>query len=129
MHTTNYYDTFIEVADDSPVEAAEIPLSREPKTVAQIQYEMVGPNPYRYTSDEVLYASNGERRGTSKADFFSKGQPCFRSSPLTKRYGWGVHSDSQGRVAIYAVESPEYKKLASDHNLSHLKGMRSKRPA
>ena len=127
MHTTNYSDTFIEVAEDCPVRAAETPLSKEPKTAAQIQYEMVASNPYRYTSDDVLYASNGERRGVSRDAFFSKGQPCFRSSPLTKRYGWGVHSDEEGRIALYAVESAEYKKLASDRHLSHVKGMRSTR--
>jgi len=45
----------------------------------------------------------------------------------TKRYGWGVHSDSNGRIALYAVESDEYAKLSKDKNLKHLKAMRSKR--
>ena len=46
-----------------------------------------------------------------------KGQACFRASPLTKRYGWGVHSNEKGKIAIYSTESPEYKKLSSDKNL------------
>jgi hypothetical protein len=47
-----------------------------------------------------------------KEKFFSVGQACLRSSPLPKRYGWGVHSNSEGKIAIYAMESNEYKKLA-----------------
>ena len=127
MHTTNYYDTFIEVAEDSSVTKAQVPPTKEPKTAAAIQYEMLANNPYVYTSDDVLYASNGERRGLTKEEFFSKGQPCFRSSPLTKRYGWGEHSDSNGKIAICPIEAEAYKMFASDTTINHLKGMRSKR--
>lgn len=127
MTTTNYYDTFIEVAEDCPVNRSETPPAKEPKSVAQIEYEMLIDSPYEYTSDDVLYAANGKRRGISRQDFFSKGQPCFRSSPLTKRYGWGVHSDEEGRIAIYPVESADYEAYAKNHKLKHLKAMRSKR--
>ena len=107
--------------------AAELPPTKDPKTVAQVEYEMIKDEPYEHTSDDVLYAVNGKRKGISEEDFFSKGQPCFRSSPLTKRYGWGVHSNSKGKIAIYPVESEEYKKLATNNNLKHLKAMRSSR--
>jgi len=127
MTTTNYYETFIAVADDCPVEQAVIPPSKEPKSIAQIEYEMVIDQPYRYTSDEVLYAANGERRGISREAFFSKGQACFRASPLCKRYGWGVHSDKEGRIALYALESDEYKRYLQDDRLKQVKAMRSKR--
>lgn len=135
MKTTNYYNTFIEIAGDSPVKKAEVPpLRGEKKTIARIQFEIINPNPYKYTSDDVLFAVHTERKNIKKNDlklerekFFSKGQPCMRSSPLTKRYGWGVHSDEAGRIALYAFESDEYKKLAADKNLTQLKAMRSKR--
>lgn len=127
MTTTNYYDTFIAVADDSPAFAAEEPPVRDQKTAARIEYEMVATNPFKFTSDDVLYAANGERRGLSRDEFFSKGQPCFRSSPLTQRYGWGVKSDKQGRIAIFAVESPEYQEFLADGSLKQLKALRSKR--
>ena len=103
-------------------------------TIANIQFEMLINNPYKYTSDEVLFHVYAIRNKLNESDyeherkkFFSKGQPCFRSSPLTKRYGWGVHSDSKGRMALYAVESDEYRKLSEDTDLNHLKAMRSKR--
>lgn len=127
MTTTNYYDTFISVAEDCPVVISEVPPAKESKTAGQIQYEMLIGNPYNFTSDDVLYASNGERRGISREEFFSKGQPCFRSSPLTKRYGWGVHSDAAGRIAIYPVESDKYKQYSNDKTIKQVKAMRSKR--
>lgn len=86
---------------------------------------MLAGNPYKYTSDDVLFESNGARRGISRAEFFSKGQACFRSSALAKRYGWGIHSDADGRIAIYAVGSNEYNRLSLDASLKHLKALRS----
>ncbi len=135
MKSTNYENTFISVAEDCSVTVAEIPLPRGGKpTVASIQFEMLNGNPYKHTSDDVsflVYAiKNGiERKDYSLArtEFFSKGQPCLRASPLTKRYGWGVHSDSEGRIAIFAVESKDYARLSKDKTLKQLKAIRSKR--
>ena len=124
-NSTNYIDTFIEVAEDCPVSIAEKPPEKEPRTAAQIEYEILIDNPYEYTSDDVLYESNGKRRGLSREDFFAKLQPCFRASALGKKYGWGIHSDSIGKIGIYSVESEEYKRLASDEGIKHLKAMRS----
>ncbi|MBL8122421.1 hypothetical protein JNM87_06785 [Candidatus Saccharibacteria bacterium] len=126
-HTTNYFNTFIAVAEDCPVTTSEVPPTKEPASAAQIEFAMLDSKPYCYTSDEVLYAANGKRRGLSQVDFFSKGQPCFRSSPLTRRYGWGIHADADGKLAIYPVDSAEYKRLVSNSDIKQLKAMRSKR--
>jgi hypothetical protein len=134
-HTTNYFDTFIEIAEDSVVSKAEVPPQKgEEKTIAGLQFEMLYENPYKYTSDDVVFgvfaAKNKIGRqelGEQREKFFSKGQPCLRSSPLGKRYGWGVHSDQDGKVAIYPVESEDYRKMAADNNLKHTRAMRSKR--
>ena len=103
MSTTNYKNTFIEIAEDCPVTVAEVPPhNADAKTVARLQYEMIADNPYRYTSDEVLFSVYAKRKEIPKTHFeeermkfFSKGQACFRSSPLAKRYGWGIHNDEQ----------------------------------
>jgi hypothetical protein len=105
-HTTNYLNTFIEVADDCPATIGEIPPTKgDSKTVANIQFEMVSKNPYQYTSDDVLFQVFADKNDlteseykTAREQFFSKGQPCFRASPLTKRYGWGVHNDQDGKI-------------------------------
>lgn len=134
MHTTNYTSTFIEVAEDCKVEAGAVPPERAAKTVASMQYEMVSARPYAYTSDELLFTIYVERSGFEeaelgfrRAEFFSKGQPCLRSSPLAKTYGWGIHFDGESKIAIYPRGSEEYARLASDPALAHLKAMRSSR--
>jgi len=83
-NSTNYLDTFIEVAEDCPVVIAEKPPTKEPRSAAQIEYDMLIDNPYEYTSDDVLFESNGRRRGIAREAFFSKPQPCFRASALGK---------------------------------------------
>ena len=56
METTNYYNTLIEVAEDCPIEHAEVPQERGgKKTIALMQYEMIAGNPYKYTSDDVIF--------------------------------------------------------------------------
>jgi hypothetical protein len=133
MHTTNYYDTFIEIAEDSPISMAEIPPQKgEDKTVANLQFDMIMHNPYKYTSDEVIFGIYALRNDipnneSERAAFFSKGQACLRASPLTKRYGWGVHHNAEGKVALYPAESEAYQKFAADAALKHTKAMRSKR--
>lgn len=134
-HTTNYQNTFIQIADDCPVKAAEVPpVKGDAKTVANLQFELLIDQTYKYTSDDILFQVYAQRNNVGKADmkaareqFFSKGQPCFRASPLTKRYGWGVHSDAQGKIALYGVDSTEYKKLAKDAKLAQVKAMKTSR--
>ena len=126
-HTTNDADTFIEVAEDCPVQAAEAPPGNEPKSAARLEYEMLISHPYQYTSDDVLYETKGRRMGVSREAFFSKAQPCLRASALTKRYGWGVHSDKGGKIALYAVESEAYRRLAAEDGIRHLRAMRQGR--
>lgn len=135
VHTTNYENTLIEVADDCPAAGGEIPpMKSDAKTVAVIEYEMISKNPYKFTSDDVLFQVFAERKDLTESEleearkqFFSRGQACMRASPLTKRYGWGVHSDNDGKIALYACDSPEYKKFISDGETKTVKAMKSKR--
>ena len=135
LHTTNYTNTFIEIAEDCPVTLAEIPpLKGENKTIARLQFEMIYENPYTYTSDEVIFHCFAVKNDVSKSEmedakfgFFSKGQACMRASALTKRYGFGVHFNGEGKMAIYPVESVEYQQFTAYISLKHLKAMRSKR--
>ena len=135
MGSTNYYDTFIEVAPDCPVDHAAEPRPRgTAPTVAELQYRMIAEHPYEYDSDDVLFTVFADRAGIGAEDraaereaFFAKGQPCLRASALGKRLGWGVHSDDAGRVALHPVESDRYRELAADPGVAHLVAMRSKR--
>jgi hypothetical protein len=50
-----------------------------------------------------------------------------RVSALAKRYGWGIHNNAEGKIALIAVESPEYKRLMNDPRTTKIKAFRSKR--
>ena len=135
MHTTNYYNTFIEIAEDCPTDKGEMPpIKGEKKSVANLQFDMLYEHPYEYTSDEVLFGVFAIRKEIEKGEldeqrdhYFSKGQPCFRASPLTKRYGWGIHSNEEGKIAMYGAETEEYRQFLADKSIKKVKAMRSKR--
>lgn|SRR5690606_30464505 len=136
QHTTNYQDTFIAVAEDCPAAEAAVPQRKKngEDTVATLQFNLLWEHPYTLTSDDILFQVYARRNGIRPADldqekakFFSKGQPCFRASPLTKRYGWGIHADHEGKMALYARESEEYQRFLSDPGISVVRAMKSKR--
>ena len=98
MHSTNYTNTFIAVADDCKAAVGAPPPEKQAKTIARMHDERIPDNPYRYTSDDVLFAVYAVRNRIEHTDmeakraaFFAKGQACLRSSPLGKTYGWGMH--------------------------------------
>lgn len=134
-HTTNYYNTFIEIAEDSLINHGEVPpVKGEKKSIANYQFDMLVDAPYKYTSDEVFFAIHVARKeihknevATQRSSFFSKGKPCFRASPLTKRYGWGIHSDDDGKIALYGADSAEYNKFLVEDSVKKVKAMRSSR--
>lgn len=132
----NYYDTFIQIADDAPVGAGTVPAARgERPTVALVQYALLSERPYVYTQEEMLFETHlrhkglepnaGERAELWNA-FFARPKACLRASPLPKQYGWGVHFDAEGKAALYGAESEAYR-LRSEDAGTRLKAMRSKR--
>ena len=136
VHTTNYENTLIAIADDCPVTKAEVPPAKgEAKTVAGLQYDLLSNHPpYTFTSDDLLFRVYAHRNDLTESEleagrtqFFSKGQPCLRASPLTKRYGWGIHSDKDGKIALVGCETPAYERLAQDDTVKVVKAMKSAR--
>jgi Family of unknown function (DUF6157) len=57
----------------------------------------------------------------------SKGHPHLRVSTLAKRYGWGIHNNAEGKIALVAVESPQYKQLLNDPRITKIRAFRSNR--
>lgn len=137
----NYYRTVIAVADDCPVATAVPPPVRgQARSVAVVQYEMLIDRPHVHTQEDVLFASWWERQdrpdaseaeiGRLRAEFLARPQPCLRSSPLPKKYGWGLLFDDRGRVALLPVESAEYRRLVEagdDDGVTVLRALRSRR--
>jgi len=133
-HTTNYMNTLIEVAEDCPVFAAAKPPQKPQKTIAEIQFEMISKYPYQYTSDDVVFEGFAIKNELSENEkesarnlFFSKGQACLRTSPLTKRYGFGIHHNAEGKIALVPMESQDYENLIKNENVKKVKALKSKR--
>ena len=134
-------DTFVLVAADCPVAAAVVPAAKGAKlTVPVIQYELLTARPYRLTHEDLIFETHVRRLGLSKveargraaeirAGLFGKPQACMRASALPKTYGWGVHYDGRGRLALYAVESEAYRRFAAGavEGVKVVPAMRSKR--
>jgi Family of unknown function (DUF6157) len=117
-------NTFVLVAPDCPVTAAVVPVARGANpTIPVIQYELLTTRPYRLTLENLIFETHVRRVGLSRgeardraaeirAELFARPQACMRASVLPKKYGWGVHYDGQGRIALYAMESEEYRRFA-----------------
>lgn len=126
-----YIDTFIQIAPDSTAEEGITPQAKGDKTPAHvIQYELLMANPYCYTHEDLVFEVYIRKQGISEAELaergpqireelFQKGHPCLRASALTKKYGWGAHYNSEGRIALYPVESETYQ-----HFVEMLQGTR-----
>ncbi len=133
-------DTFVLAAPDCPMSCGAVPVPRGvAPTVAVLQHELLSARPYTLTLEDLMFAVHVRREGLSKADakpraaairavLFGKPYPCMRASPLPKKYGWGVHHDASGRIALYGAETPEYRRLAlGAGGVEVVAAMRSKR--
>ncbi|MBE8712769.1 DUF6157 family protein [Sphingobacterium hungaricum] len=132
-HTTDYFNTLIEVSEDCPAGKGEKPpVKMDKPTIANFQFDQLINHPYQFTSDELLFQQHVRKNDIAEANldsekekFFSKGQPCLRTSALAKRYGWGIHYDENGKIALYPRESERYQQFASDVSISKVKAMKS----
>lgn len=133
-HTTNYFNTLITVAEDSRADCGTAPPEKNKKTIANYQFDLLTKNPFKYTSDEILFTIFSLRNDVSTAEmnnekikFFSKGQPCLRTSPLAKTYGWGIYSDESGKIKLIDSISDEYQTLLQNPAVKKIPAMKSKR--
>lgn len=135
VHSTNYFNTLITVAEDCKVSHGTIPSEKEnKKTIANYQFELLSKSPFKYTSDEALFTIHSKRNdltlsqiGTEKIAFFSKRQPCFRTSPLPKTYGWGIYFNEEGKIKLIDSSSQEYISLINNTEVQKVAAMKSKR--
>ncbi|MEF3304139.1 DUF6157 family protein [Paenibacillus sp. GYB003] len=136
----NYYNTFITIAPDCPAAAATVPPDKKDgKTKAGIEFELVANQPYVYTQEDLLFEVHVrhkgippeelEAKGTQIRDeFFQKPMACMRASMLPKKYGWGIHFNAEGKMALVPMESAEYREFAEGgQGVKVLAAMRSSR--
>lgn len=131
----SYKNTLITISEDSKVSSAKVPVIKNGKlTIAYIEHDLINNNPYKFTQEDVQFKTyliknqlEAENAAQLREQFFSKSKACFRASPLVKNYGWGIHYNNQGKIAIYDVNSEMYNQLLKQDDITKLKGMRSKR--
>jgi len=130
-------NTFIRIADDSAAAMGIVPKVKEGwPSIARMHYDLLSEHPYEYDIDsfnfEIFCRCNDipeAERDIYRAEFFSRGHPCMRASPLTKTHGFGAHYNGAGKIAIYPVDSKAYQKLLNDPDNKVEMAMRTKRPA
>ncbi|MGB1234808.1 MAG: DUF6157 family protein [Planktomarina sp.] len=128
MHSTNYLDTLILPAKDCPCDPPRIP--DRTGTVAEMTYARLAKSPYSQSSDDLIWDVTVSRKGDAagtRDDFFSAGKPCLRASPLVKTYGWAIHHNADGHVALLDPNSIETQDLMANPDTKCIFGMRSKR--
>ena len=126
MHSTNYRNALITVSTDCPVSIATAPIKLG--TIADMQFRLLSEAPYALTSDELFLAIENKRKGPVTFEaFFSTPKACLRTSPLVKKYGYGLHHNAEGRVALVAMESEEYISLLTNTAIEKCPGMRNAR--
>lgn len=133
MHSTNYYNSLITVAEDCKVDRGTIPKENPDKlTVANYHFQMINAKPLALDSDEVIFNTHAIRKDIVAAErekerdaFFSKGQACLRTSPLAKTYGWGIYFNEEGKMKLIDSASDEYQKLLDDESIKKIPAMRS----
>lgn len=118
-------NTFVQVAPDSTATRAVIPTARdEKKTIQVIQYELLSTKPYSLSLNDLIFEIFVQRNHISTQDLelhkttiwtelFAKPHPCMRASMLPKKYGWGVHYNATGKIALHAMESEKYRHLCA----------------
>jgi uncharacterized protein DUF6157 len=76
-HTTNCFNTFIRVAEDCPARTGEEPPLRVGNpAVAGLQYRMIAQAPYKYTSDDIIFATSAEGRRLGREGNEGGTEPC-----------------------------------------------------
>ncbi|TDQ41076.1 DUF6157 family protein [Aureibacillus halotolerans] len=133
----NYYQTFITTSPDCRALEGTAPKVKEGKalTKARIEYDMLSAHPYSYTQEELLYQVHlhhkqipvEEQNEQARKAFFQKSHACLRASALPKTYGWGLHFNQEGKIALYGSETNAYEEFVQDKSITKLSGMRSKR--
>lgn len=130
---TGYVNTFITIAPDCPVREGLRPGNAA--SVAGLQHDLLSAQPYALTGEELIFAVHLRHKGIGedadlaavRAALISKPHPCLRASMLPKRFGWGVHYDEAGRIAIYGAETDAYCRFVGRNDVKVIPAMRNRR--
>jgi hypothetical protein len=122
LMATGYVNAFITTAPDCPLAVGTVPTHA--MSIAGIEHSLLLDCPYEYMAHELIIDVHRRHKRVDdveledfKALLFTKSHACMRLSMLTKRWGWGVHYNEQGRMALYGAETDEYRQFAMRSDL------------
>ena len=105
-------EVLILIATKCSMKRGTKPVSnREQPTIAMHQYDVLTEMPYQLDYDELKKEVHENRRGKTdlKPDSYD-----MRRSELCKVWGWGIHQDKNGKLALVGCETKEYRRLVKD---------------
>ncbi len=126
-------------AEDCPVDRGTVPPG---ETIAARTFRLIAAHPYRHTSGDIIFTVWADRaaipeavRPDARRAFYATGRACLRASDLGRRYGWGIHADSAGRLALVGMETEAYAEFLAGRRsggsgapVRVVKAMRRSRP-
>ena len=114
-------EILITVADKCPANRGMEPTTnRAEKTITMHQYDVLTEMPYQLDYDELKKEVHENRRGKTdlKLDSYD-----MRRSELCKVWGWGVHQDKNGKLALVGCETKEYRRLLRKPGVRKVKAL------
>ena len=115
-------EVLIKVAEDTPVDHAIDPPDRDlNKSIARITFEVLIENPYRYSEMELFNEVHFVRRNRRDLKINSY---SIKRSRLCQEFGWGIHRNKEGKLALIAMDSDKYQKL--NRNIKTMRSYRKK---
>ena len=102
------HENLILISEDAESRVSIIPP--EGDTIARIAYEVLISNPYQFTEAEYHHEVHITRRNRPDLNISSY---SIKRSPLLQKFGWGVHRDVNGRLALVPAESEEYQNFSN----------------
>ena len=121
--STSAREELIEIAADSRVMRSKEPNDGgNEKTVARISYEVLSENPYKFSEREFYHEVHVVRRKRPdlKIDSYK-----IQRLALVKEFGWGIHRNSDEKLALVAYESERYKELLANPLVKRTKASRN----
>jgi hypothetical protein len=115
------YEALIVVAEDCRADRAIIPLIGLKKSIARIRYEVLIENPYRYSENELFQEVHYVRRNRRDLKISSY---SIKRSKLCQNFGWGIHRNNDGKLALVAMDSDMYQYLK--RNIKTFRSFRKK---
>lgn len=112
------------VAANCPVnKGTEPPDDRKSKTISRIKFELLTAKPYEFTEEEFF--KNVHHVIRNKSDLKIKSYLLARVQ-LARQWGWGIHRDSNGKLALVGWETPEYRRLKNDPSVKQTRAYRAR---